>query len=117
MSSPLNFSQAASERWLCAGACSKKGHPHHPLYLRRDEAVRDFVFASHASAEPGFARACQELSLRPYLELEMRLGEGSGCPLAFQLLAAAEAMMAHMATFGEAAIDDSYLAALSGGGR
>ena len=29
-------------RWLCAGACSKKGHPHHPLYLRKDEKVRDF---------------------------------------------------------------------------
>ena len=27
-------------RWLCAGKCSKKGHPHHPLYLRKDEAVR-----------------------------------------------------------------------------
>ena len=29
-------------RWLCAGACSKKGHPHHPLYLRKDEKVQDF---------------------------------------------------------------------------
>ncbi len=29
-------------RWLCAGKCSKKGHPHHPLYLRKDEAVREF---------------------------------------------------------------------------
>lgn len=29
-------------RWLCAGKCSKKGHPHHPLYLRKDEAVRPF---------------------------------------------------------------------------
>ena len=29
-------------RWLCAGKCSKKGHPHHPLYLRKDETVRDF---------------------------------------------------------------------------
>ena len=29
-------------RWLCAGKCSKKGHPHHPLYLRKDEALRDF---------------------------------------------------------------------------
>ena len=29
-------------RWLCAGRCSAKGHPHHPLYLRRDEPVRDF---------------------------------------------------------------------------
>jgi len=29
-------------RWLCAGKCSRKGHPHHPLYLRKDEPVRDF---------------------------------------------------------------------------
>lgn len=29
-------------RWVCAGKCSKAGHPHHPLYLRRDEPVRPF---------------------------------------------------------------------------
>ena len=29
-------------RWLKAGPCSKKGHPHHPLYLRKDEKVCDF---------------------------------------------------------------------------
>ena len=28
--------------WVCAGKCSKKGHPHHPLYLRKDESVRPF---------------------------------------------------------------------------
>ncbi len=28
--------------WYCAGKCSKKGHPHHPLYLRKDEALRPF---------------------------------------------------------------------------
>ena len=28
--------------WLCAGKCSVKGHPHHPLYLRKDETVRPF---------------------------------------------------------------------------
>lgn len=28
--------------WYCAGAVSKKGHPHHPLYLRKDEKVRPF---------------------------------------------------------------------------
>ena len=28
--------------WYCAGAISKKGHPHHPLYLRKDEKVRPF---------------------------------------------------------------------------
>ena len=29
-------------RWLCAGKCSQKGHPHHPLYLRKDEKTVDF---------------------------------------------------------------------------
>ncbi|MGI5977736.1 MAG: DUF1643 domain-containing protein [Candidatus Limivicinus sp.] len=29
-------------RWLAAGKCSKKGHPHHPLYLRKDEKTYDF---------------------------------------------------------------------------
>ena len=29
-------------KWVCAGKCSKKGHPHHPLYLRRDEKIRPF---------------------------------------------------------------------------
>lgn len=28
--------------WLCAGKCSAKGHPHHPLYLRRDEKAAEF---------------------------------------------------------------------------
>lgn len=29
-------------RWLRAGSCSKKGHPHHPLYLRKDEKTQEF---------------------------------------------------------------------------
>ena len=29
-------------RWLCAGKCSKRGHPHHPLYLKKDEKTVDF---------------------------------------------------------------------------
>ena len=29
-------------QWVCAGKCSKKGHPHHPLYLRKDEMIRPF---------------------------------------------------------------------------
>jgi hypothetical protein len=34
-------------RWLCAGKCSKKGHPHHPLYLRSDERTNDFDIESY----------------------------------------------------------------------
>lgn len=34
-------------RWVCAGKCSKKGHPHHPLYLRKDEIIRPFDVAAY----------------------------------------------------------------------
>ena len=43
------------------------------------------------------------------LLLDMRLGEGSGCPIAFQILKAACAVMNGMGTFAEAAIQDDYL--------
>ena len=33
--------------WYCAGKCSKKGHPHHPLYLRKDETIRPFDVADY----------------------------------------------------------------------
>ena len=38
----LEIGNEYGARWLCAGAISKKGHPHHPLYLRKDEALRPF---------------------------------------------------------------------------
>ena len=34
--------EAYGATWVCAGKCSKKGHPHHPLYLRKDEIIRPF---------------------------------------------------------------------------
>lgn len=34
--------QEYGAQWVCAGKCSKKGHPHHPLYLRKDEVIRPF---------------------------------------------------------------------------
>ena len=71
--------------------------------------VRDFLFPSHASEEIGYMRAAQELQLAPWLHMNMRLGEGSGCPLAFRILEAACTLMNEMATFDEARIDDGYL--------
>ena len=38
----VRIGQDYGARWLCAGKCSAKGHPHHPLYLRRDEKTRAF---------------------------------------------------------------------------
>ena len=72
-------------------------------------AVRDYIFLSHASAERGCALVYKELGLSPMLALDMRLGEGSGCPLAFRIMGAACAAMNSMGTFTEARIDDAYL--------
>ena len=38
----LEAGNALGARWYCAGAISKKGHPHHPLYLRKDEKIKPF---------------------------------------------------------------------------
>lgn len=38
----LAISRDYNARWYCAGAISKKGHPHHPLYLRKDEKLKPF---------------------------------------------------------------------------
>ena len=77
--------------------------------VRLCQKVRDYLFLSHASYEIGYRLAAQELGLEPCLLLEMRLGEGSGCPVFFQILKAACAAMSGMATFAEAAIQDDYL--------
>lgn len=71
--------------------------------------VRDYLVPSHASYELGYRLAMEELGLEPILRLGMRLGEGSGCPLAFAVLEAACAVMNDMATFDQAGIDDGYL--------
>ena len=71
--------------------------------------VRDYLIPSHASYEVGYRVAMDALALEPMLALDMRLGEGSGCPLAMALLEAACAVTNDMATFAEAEIDDGYL--------
>lgn len=71
--------------------------------------VRGYLIPSHVSFEIGYRLAMEELALRPLFDLGMRLGEGSGCPLAFQMLDAACAVMNNMASFDEAGINDGYL--------
>ena len=43
----IEIGRKHNARWVCAGKISKKGHPHHPLYLRKDEPVRDFDIAGY----------------------------------------------------------------------
>ncbi|MGH4052446.1 MAG: nicotinate-nucleotide--dimethylbenzimidazole phosphoribosyltransferase [Clostridium sp.] len=67
--------------------------------------VIGYIFASHLSAEPGATFIMNEIGLKPMLNLNMRLGEGSGCPLAFNIIEAALFTMDNMGTFEDATLD------------
>lgn len=72
--------------------------------------VANFLFGSHLSKEQGYAIAADAIGIKPYFDLGMRLGEGSGCPISFNIIETACATMNEMATFDEGAIDADYLA-------
>ena len=67
------------------------------------EAAGAMVFA-HRSAEPGHAALLDHLGARPLLDLDMRLGEGTGALLAWPLVRAAAAMLTEMASFESAGV-------------
>ena len=71
--------------------------------------VKGYLVPSHASYEIGYKLAMDAMELQPLFLLGMRLGEGSGCPLAFEILDASCAIINDMATFDQAGIDDGYL--------
>jgi nicotinate-nucleotide--dimethylbenzimidazole phosphoribosyltransferase len=67
----------------------------------------DVLFASHRSAEPGHGVVLGALELDPVLDLDMRLGEGTGAALAMGIMDAATRMISGMATFSEAGVAES----------
>lgn len=67
--------------------------------------VKDYIFPSHGSAEPGIRNIMKALGMNPMLELGMRLGEGTGAALAFHIFDAAIAAYTQMGTFGDANIE------------
>lgn len=68
--------------------------------------ARDYMVASHVSAERGHRAALAHLNLTPLLDLGMRLGEGTGAVLALPIVEVAAACLSEMATFGEAGVSD-----------
>ncbi|MBI4331339.1 MAG: nicotinate-nucleotide--dimethylbenzimidazole phosphoribosyltransferase [Chloroflexi bacterium] len=70
-------------------------------------AVRQYLIASHLSAEAGHKILLEHLGLKPLLELGMRLGEGTGAVLGMMLAEAATRTLAEMATFGEAGVSEA----------
>jgi nicotinate-nucleotide--dimethylbenzimidazole phosphoribosyltransferase len=71
-----------------------------PLSLRRPSAL-DHCMVGHCSSEPGHRRLLERLGKQPLIDLEMRLGEGSGAMAAVPLVAMACAGVTEVPTFGE----------------
>jgi nicotinate-nucleotide--dimethylbenzimidazole phosphoribosyltransferase len=69
-------------------------------------AILDYCVFSHCSDEHGHRRMLAHLDARPLLQLDLRLGEGTGCALALPLLHAAVNFMREMATFDSAQVSE-----------
>lgn len=66
-----------------------------------DPKVKGYLICSHASAEKGAAYASEFIGAKPFLNMGMRLGEGSGAAIAFNIVEAALYMNREMATYGD----------------
>ncbi|UCG11278.1 MAG: nicotinate-nucleotide--dimethylbenzimidazole phosphoribosyltransferase, partial [Deltaproteobacteria bacterium] len=72
--------------------------------MRLWEPVADYLFFSHCSAEAGHRVFFERLGLRPILDLDMRLGEGTGAALAMNVIQGAVKIYNEMATFDAAGV-------------
>ena len=68
--------------------------------------VKDYLFAGHLSTEPGHIFMARHLGLKPLVNLEMRLGEGTGAALGISIVEAAARILGEMATFSEAGVSE-----------
>ena len=73
--------------------------------IRMNPLVKNYILPSHGSAEPGTKAIMKAIGMEPYLNLGMRLGEGTGAALAFHIIDAAFAAYTKMGTFGDANIE------------
>ena len=72
--------------------------------------IIDIAFASHISMEPGYQKALTHTKLQPLFYLDMRLGEGSGCPFLFQFMETAKFTIENMVDFDKAGLTvDDYV--------
>jgi|SRR3990170_6004090 len=66
--------------------------------------TKDYMFAAHNSVEIGHKAMLEKIGLRPILDLDLRLGEGTGAALAMLMIEAGLKIYKEMATFGEAGV-------------
>jgi nicotinate-nucleotide--dimethylbenzimidazole phosphoribosyltransferase len=77
------------------------------IACRMVPAARDYLFISHRSQEIGHATMIELLDLTPILDLEMRLGEGTGSALAMNIVEASARVLQEIKTFAEAGVTDT----------
>ena len=73
--------------------------------MKMNRNVVDYCFFSHMSAEQGHRKFFHQTGLKPILDLEMRLGEGTGAALAMNIIEAGVKILTEMATFAEAGVN------------
>ncbi len=76
------------------------------LALKLQPNLKDYLFPGHRSAEPASAVLLERLDVPPLLDLEMRLGEGTGAVMAMILLEGGIRLYNEMATFGDAGVSE-----------
>lgn len=72
--------------------------------MQFNKNVKDYCFFSHLSAEVGHKKIMENLEIKPILDLNLRLGEGTGAALAFPIIEAGVKIMHEMATFEDAGV-------------
>jgi len=68
--------------------------------------VKDYIFSAHKSVERGHAVMLEKMGLRPFVDLDLRLGEGTGAAIGISLIEAALRVYNEMATFGDAGVSE-----------
>lgn len=71
-----------------------------------ESKTRDYMFSAHSSAERGHRVMLERIGLRPFVDLDLRLGEGTGAALGISLIEAGVKIYREMATFGEAGVSE-----------
>jgi nicotinate-nucleotide--dimethylbenzimidazole phosphoribosyltransferase len=76
------------------------------LAYKINPLTKEYMIPSHISEEPGYKKIVEELKLEPILNLKMRLGEGTGCPLAMQIVDASLDVINEMLSFDASVLDE-----------
>ncbi len=84
------------------------------MAYKLNPTVKDYMFLSHKSVEPGFKLIEEILEMEAPLNMKMRLGEGTGCTLMFKMIDSSMAMINHMGQLENNDIDKSILVDIRG---